>query len=162
MSEPWPETGPAPTRDVAGPFLILGVDKDADATTVDAHWAERVLWCRNSQTRLSLEDVHWAREQLRDPSRRPTADAGSLNADLATGEVRRLRRLYHLDGSPPGWEPLDPEPSIELPAAIEADAATIAAEMAAPDVPLELTAVNRWLDHFVAAAFDPWGVDAVG
>jgi hypothetical protein len=162
MTQPWPESGPKPTREVAGPFLILGVDKDVDEATVDAHWAERVLWCRKGQTRLALEDVHWARELLRDPSRRPAADAASLNADLATGEVRRLARLYHIDGSPPGWEPLDPEPPIELPAAIEADAAEIAAEFTPPDVPLELPATARWLEHFAAAALDPWGVDVVG
>jgi hypothetical protein len=162
VNKSWPESGPQSARDLFGPFLILGVDKDADEATVDSHWAERVLWCRQGQTQLSLEDVHWAREQLRDPSRRPNADAASLNADLATGEVRRLARLYHIDGSPPGWEPLDPEPMIDLPAAVEADPVAIAAELAHPDVPLELPAAGRWLEHFVAAALDPWGVDALG
>ena len=149
-------------REYAGPFLVLGVDKDADEATVDSHWAERVLWCRKGQTQLALEDVHWAREQLRDSSRRPTADASSLNADLASGEVRRLSRLYHIDGSPPGWEPLDPEPAIDLPAAIDADPVAMVAEFPQPDVPLELPATSKWLDHFVAAALDPWGVDAIG
>ena len=63
-------SGPS-VRELVGPFLILGVDKDADEATIDAHWAERVLWCRKGTTKLSLEDVHWAREVLRDPNAGP-------------------------------------------------------------------------------------------
>jgi len=156
------DAGQLSMREVAGPFLILGVDKDADVATIDAHWAERVLWCRKGQSKLALEDVHWARDLLRDPARRAHADAASLNPDLASGEVRRLARLYHIDGSPPGWEPHDPEPPIELPAAVASDPDAIAAEFPTPDVPLELPATSRWLEHFGAAAIDPWGVDALG
>jgi hypothetical protein len=155
MSQP---AGPS-VRELVGPFLILGVDKDADEATIEAHWAERVLWCRKGTTKLSLEDVHWAREVLRDPKRRPEADAASLNADLASGEVRRLARLYHIDGAAPGWEPLDPEPPIELPATPDADPQAIAAEFPSPDAPLELPATSRWLEHFAATAIDPWGVE---
>src|SRR5262249_35670404 len=48
-------------REQVGPFLILGVPKDADAETIEAHWAQRVLWARQGKSRISLEDIHWAR-----------------------------------------------------------------------------------------------------
>ncbi|GIW79792.1 MAG: hypothetical protein KatS3mg105_1599 [Gemmatales bacterium] len=37
------ELAPLP-REQMGPFLILGVYKDADSATIDAHWAQRVIW----------------------------------------------------------------------------------------------------------------------
>ena len=101
-------TSPLP-RERVGPFLILGVPKDADEETIEAAWAVRVLWARQGKTRIPLEDIHWARAVLRDPEQRLAADVASLNPDTAADELRRLTKLWHLDGRP-DWEPLDPDP----------------------------------------------------
>ena len=156
-SDPTPgvELAPLP-RERVGPFLILGVPKDADAETIEAHWAERVLWARQGKTRIPLADIHWARAVLRDPAQRLAADAAGLNPDTAGGELRRLARLYGLDPSRPGWQPLDPEPPA---AAVDApDPAEIRPTLPAPAVPLELPGVAHWLEEFARAPLDPWGV----
>src|SRR5687767_5241577 len=144
-------------RERVGPFLILGVPKDADAETIDAHWAQRVLWARQGKTRIPLEDIHWARAVLRDPEQRLAADAASLNPDTADGELHRLARLYGLDPARPGWPPLDPEP----PAAGIADVpdpAEVRPTVPVPDVPVEMPGVARWLEEFVRAPLDPWKI----
>src|SRR5437764_868423 len=84
-------------REQIGPFLILGVPKDADDEAIEAAWAQRVLWARQGKTRTPLEDIHWARAVLRDVDQRLAADAAGLNPDTAGDELRRLARLWHLD-----------------------------------------------------------------
>jgi hypothetical protein len=149
------ELAPLP-RERVGPFLILGVPKDADAEAIDAHWAERVLWARQGKTRIPLADIHWARAVLRDPGQRLEADAASLNPDTADGELLRLARQYGLDPTRPGWPPLDPEPpaaTVDVP-----DPAEVRVTLPAPAVPVELPGVTRWLEEFARAPLDPWGV----
>jgi hypothetical protein len=144
------------SRERVGPFLILGVPKDADDETIDAAWAQRVLWARQGKTRVPLEDIHWARAVLRDPEQRLIADAASLNPDIAGGELRRLTRLWGLDAARPGWQPLDPDPpavSVDVP-----DPETIRPRVPAPAVPVDLPGVARWLDEFARAPLDPWGL----
>jgi hypothetical protein len=155
-SKPTPgvELAPLP-REQIGPFLILGVPKDADAETIDAHWAQRILWARQGKSRISLADIHWARTVLRDPAQRLAADVVSLNPDTVGDELRRLAKLYGLDPARPGWPPLDPDP----PAAVDVpDPAEVMATIPAPAVPVELPGVARWLDEFARAPLDPWGV----
>src|SRR5262249_15449600 len=104
------ELAPLP-REQIGPFLLLGLDKDADAEEIDAHWAQRVIWARKNQTRVPLEDINWAREAVRDPERRIRCDVASLNLDTATGMLRQLAAGFGVGPRPrPGWEPLDSEP----------------------------------------------------
>src|SRR6476661_7475559 len=111
--EPTPgvELAPLP-REQVGPFLILGVPKDADAETIEAHWAQRVLWARQGKSRIPLEDIHWARQMLRDPEQR-------LIPDAVGNDLRRLAQSFHLDPPRPAWEPVEPElpvgPEMELP-----------------------------------------------
>jgi hypothetical protein len=140
-------------REQAGPFLVLGVPKDADAETVEARWAQCVLWARQGKTRTPLGDVHWAREVLRDPEQRLAADAAGLNPDTAAGELRRLAKLYHLDPDRPAWPPLDPSP----PAAEVPDPEAVKAGLPPPAVPVELPGVARWLAELARAPLDPWG-----
>jgi hypothetical protein len=148
-------TSPLP-RERVGPFLILGVAKDADEPTIEAAWAQRVLWARQGKTRVPLEDIHWARAVLRDPDARLAADAASLNPDIAGDELRRLTKLWHLDGRP-GWPPLDPEPPT-IEAAVP-DIAAVKPSIPAPAVPLDLPGVARWLDEFARGPIDPWGLN---
>ena len=160
MNRPDQETGyelaPLP-RERIGPFLVLGVPKDADADAIEARWAQCVLWARQGKSRVPLGDIHWAREVLRDPERRLEADAASLNPDVAGQELQRLTRLYRLDTGRPAWTPLDPEPAalsaIEVP-----DPATVRANVPAPEVPIELPGVARWLDALAKSPIDPWSI----
>jgi hypothetical protein len=143
-------------REQVGPFLILGVPKDADDETIEAAWAQRVLWARQGKTRIPLEDIHWARAVLRDPEQRLIADAGGLNPDIAANELRRLAKLWHLEGRP-AWKPFDPEPTAmttDLP-----DPDDIRPSVPAPAVPLDLPGVARWLDEFARGPLDPWGLN---
>jgi len=39
-------------REQIGPFLLLGLDKDADKEQIEANWARRVIWARKNLTRL--------------------------------------------------------------------------------------------------------------
>ena len=57
-------------REQIGPFLILGVDKDATNAEIEAHWAQRLIWARAKQIRVPLEDVNWAKEILLDREKR--------------------------------------------------------------------------------------------
>jgi hypothetical protein len=151
-----PVAVPPLPRERVGPFLILGVAKDADDETIDAAWARGVLWARQGRTRIPLGDIHWARAVLRDPAQRFAADAASLNPDVGGEELRRLAKLWHVDGGRPGWTPLDPDPAavtVDVP-----DPAAVRSTVPAPAVPVDLPGVARWLDEFARAPLDPWGL----
>src|SRR3954454_11758854 len=87
------QLAPLPRTQI-GPFLILGVDKDADRETVEASWAQRLIWARKGQTRASLEDVNWAREIMSGTEQRLRADAVALNLDTTDGTLRKLRERF--------------------------------------------------------------------
>src|SRR5262249_58193319 len=87
------ELAPLP-REQIGPFLLLGLDKAAGDEEVEAHWARRLIWARKNQLAVGLEDVHWARETLRDPDRRLQADLTSLNPDTIAGTLQHLEGQY--------------------------------------------------------------------
>src|SRR5262245_50775584 len=70
-------------RDQVGPFLLLGLDKDATAEQVEAHWAQRVLWARKGRIRIPLEDINWAREALKDADQRAVYEVACLNVVLS-------------------------------------------------------------------------------
>jgi hypothetical protein len=164
MSEQAPivlELAPLP-RDQIGPFLLLGIDKDADREQIEAHWAERVKTARKGQVRLALEDINWAREITNDPDRRFRAAAASLNADTAEGTLKKLAQTFGLaDTSEPSWKPFDSEksladysPPVDLP-----DSDEIRNAIAVPEVPLELPAIEHMLKQFLPASLDPWAVN---
>jgi hypothetical protein len=156
------ELAPLP-REQIGPFLILGLDKDAGKDEVEANWAKRVIWARKGQVRIPLEDINWAREAVSDPERRPRCDAGSLNADTVDGTVRRLCARYGgAEGTTgPGWQPLDREKDLReyVPAVEVPDPEAIRAEITVPDVPYDIPAAGRLLEQFRAAPLDPWAPD---
>src|SRR5438094_899587 len=66
------DLAPLPRTQV-GPFLLLGLDKDADKDTLEANWAQRLIWARKNQTKAALEDINWAREILSEYERRVRA-----------------------------------------------------------------------------------------
>src|SRR4051812_31241910 len=96
-------------REQIGPFLLLGVDKDAAKEQVEAHWAQRVIGARKNMLGVALQEIHWAREAIGDPDRRVRADAASLNPDTVEGTLRRIARRYGADRGGPTWQPLDAE-----------------------------------------------------
>jgi hypothetical protein len=155
------ELAPLP-REQLGPFLLLGLPKDADREQIEAHWAERVKAARKHQMRIALEDVNWAREIINDPDRRCRAEAGNLNLDLSDGSLARLAQSYGLsDQAAPPWKPYDEEkpladytPPTPLP-----DLAEMLDGLKLPELPLELPAVELLLQSYLPSSLDPWAVN---
>jgi hypothetical protein len=156
------ELAPLP-REQIGPFLILGLDKDADREQIEANWAKRVIWARKGQTRLALEDINWAREVVSDPEKRLRCDVLSLNVDTAAGTLRRLARRFGAGGGEPaaGWQPLDREKDLSryVPAVEVPDPAAVRAAISVPEVPAEVPAAGRLLEQLAQAPLDPWADD---
>jgi hypothetical protein len=161
MASPRPpvvlELAPLP-REQVGPFLLLGLPKDAAGDQVEANWAQRIKDARKGQTSIPLEDINWARETLNDPDRRVQAVSATLNADTEEKVLRRLSDRYHV--GQPAWSPLDEEkpladysPVVEFP-----DAAEVARGVTLPEVPGDLPAVARLLEQFLPESADPWAV----
>ncbi|HEV3144054.1 MAG TPA: hypothetical protein VGZ47_09240 [Gemmataceae bacterium] len=148
-------------REQIGPFLLLGIDKDADNKEIEAHWAQRLIWARAKQIRTPLEDINWAKEMIQDRDRRLLADILSLNSDTLAGETRQLLQLEKhgaLEPEETGWVPLEP-PLPELPELLPdqlPDTEEVRAGLEIPDIPLELPAIGRMLEEVANAPLDPW------
>jgi hypothetical protein len=155
------QLAPLPRTQI-GPFLLLGVDKDADRDTIEANWAQRLIWARKVQTRSSLEDINWAREVVNNPEQRLRADAVALNLDTTEGTLRKLRERFQ--GKRPsevGARPLDLEkwvgdytPPVPVPTVEE-----LRQNVHVPELPREVPAVRVLLEDFARAAVDPWQID---
>lgn len=142
-------------REQVGPFLILGVPKNADDETIEAAWAQRVLW-RGKGRPLYHSRMSTGAVVLRDPEQRLAADGASLNADIATEELRRLSKLWGVSPDRPTWQPLDPDPPAET--GDVPDPADLRPTVPAPSVPVDLPGVVRWLDEFTRGPLDPWSL----
>jgi len=155
------QLAPLPRAQI-GPYLILGVDKDADRETVEAQWAQRLIWARKGTTRASLEDVNWAREVMSSTEQRLRADAVGLNLDTTDGTLRKLRERFQ--GQRPsevGARPIDVEkwlgdyvPAVAIPSVEE-----LRGNVHVPELPREMPAVRVLLENFARTAVDPWQVD---
>jgi hypothetical protein len=150
------ELAPLP-REQVGPFLLLGLEKTADKNQIEANWARRLIWARQEQIKVALEDINWAREVLNDKDKRIRADAASLNLDTAEGILRDL--VQHYDGATL-CKPLDVEkdlrhyaPAVEIP-----DPRAVRAAIVVPDIPEEVPAARGILEHFVREPLDPWNL----
>jgi hypothetical protein len=155
------ELAPLPRTQV-GPFLILGVDKDVDRDTLEASWAQRLIWARKEMTKCPLEDINWAREVLSDSERRIRADAVSLNIDTTDGVLKKLQaRFQGKDKSSTGCQPIDVEKNLAdyEPATALPDLDEIRKSIPAPHIPREVPAVQVILEEFVRQPIDPWDVD---
>jgi hypothetical protein len=154
------QLAPLPRTQI-GPFLLLGVDKDASREEIEAHWAERVKWARRGLIKTALEDINWAREMLTS-EQRLRCDAVNLNVDTTAGTLRKLRQSY--EGAAPergGARPLDAEkwladytPPTPIPSLDEVRAA-----IRPPEPPREVPAVRILLEDFVLPAIDPWQIE---
>lgn len=154
------ELAPLP-REQTGPFLILGVDKDADAEQVEAQWARRVIWARKGQIAVPLQDINWAREVLNDAERRVRADVASLNTDTLDQALREVAFRFGVgDNSGPAWEPRDVEKPLDdyTPPAEIPDVAALLQSITPPEAVFEVPAALRLLDEFSREPLDPWRI----
>ncbi len=145
-------------REKIGPFILLGVEKDAGPETIESHWAQRVIGARKNQIHVALTEVNWAREIMNDPDKRVRADAASFNTDITSGVLQDLAQRYGVGPAGPGWKPLEvdwqsrtPAPDPEIP-----DPEEIRKSILVPDPPDDLPGVKWVLDQFVAEPIDPW------
>lgn len=156
------DLAPLPRAQV-GPFLILGVDKNADREALEANWAQRLIWARKNLINVPLEDINWAREILKDPDARARADATSLNIDT-DGVLQRLRRRFQNDGQlSAGCRPIDIEkdladyePSVAMP-----DLEEVRRQILPPQIPRELPAVGVILEDLLKEPIDAWDVKLI-
>ncbi len=147
-------------REKIGPFILLGLEKDASPEEIEAHWAQRLIWARKNQTPVALTDVNWAREILNDPDKRVRADAASLNTDITAGVLQDLAQRYGVGPAGPGWKPLVADrppgkngPSVDIP-----DSEEIRKTISVPEPPDDLPGVRWVLDQFLAEPIDPWNL----
>jgi hypothetical protein len=152
------ELAPLP-REQVGPFLLLGLEKDADKEQIEAHWAQRVIWARKNYIRVALQEINWAREVIRDAERRGRADVASFNADTADLVLRRLAERFGAAG--PTWQPLDVERQLAdyTPDTAVPDPAEVREAITLPEVPEEVPAVPCLLEQWIQEPLDPWKLD---
>jgi hypothetical protein len=153
------ELAPLP-REQIGPFLILGVEKDADKEQVEASWARRVLGARKRRIELALEDINWAREVLNDPAKRVRADVNSLNPDTIHGTLARLQHEWGVAAGP-SWRPLGSPtpPDVDPPEADVPSLEELRNAVPLAKVPEEMPAVRLLLEQFGEQPTDPWAID---
>lgn len=146
-------------REQIGPFLILGVDKDASPEEIEAAWRQRVEWVEQGQLRVSVEDLTWAKEILLDADRRILADIGSLNPDTSDGQLRQMLAVQGSDEwERPHWPirdvPLADPPPIP-PEWLDEPHADLSS-LPIPDVPRVIPALHRILEESRRQPLDPW------
>jgi hypothetical protein len=150
-------------REQMGAFLILGVDKSADKSIIEEHWADRVKWARRQLIKVPLEDINWARLELTDPVRRIKADVASLNADTTDGILKELEERFGMAGGQAKrlWQPLDSEKSLAhySPPAEVPDRMAVRQAITVPTVPEEMPAVHSLLQQVAEQPLDPWAVE---
>ncbi|MFO0968930.1 MAG: hypothetical protein U0793_25540 [Gemmataceae bacterium] len=152
------ELGPLP-RPQIGPFLTLGVDKDADIETIEAAWAQRLIWARKNLISIPLEDINWARDALKDPEKRTRSDAGSLNLETTDGFLQALRKRFQgKDPDTGSCKPIDVEKSLAnyLPPTPVPEIDQVRQTLPVPVIPTEVPAVPLMLQEALQAELDPW------
>jgi hypothetical protein len=153
-------------REQIGPFLVLGLDKDADRVRIEANWADRLRWARRTppQIKVPLEDVNWAREMLNDPDKRIKADANSLNTDTVENVLDVLCQRFGVKGAgQPGraWQPLDSEKPLAdySPPAEVPDLNVVRQALTVPETPEEVPFAGSLLERLVQQPLDPWALE---
>ncbi len=153
------ELAPLPRQKI-GPFLLLGLDKDAGPEEIEAHWAQRILWARKNQIDLALAEINWAREVINNPQKRVRADAACLNTDSVDRVLRRLEKKYGIEQGRPSWQPLDSEKSLAdyAPAAEIPDLEEAHRAVPLPEMPEDLPGVAWLVEQFLQEPIDPWDI----
>jgi hypothetical protein len=153
------QLAPLPRAQI-GPFLLLGVDKDADREAIEAAWAERVKLARRGQAKVALEDVNWAREMLSSKESRLRADAVSLNVDTTDGTLRKLKQHFQRQDVA-GCRPLDAEKWLaeHAPPTPVPTLESVRQSIPVPQLPLEVPLVRVLLEQLAREPIDPWQLD---
>lgn len=155
------QLAPLPRTQV-GPFLILGVDKDATREMIEAAWAEKIKQARRGQVKTSLEDINWAREMLTSKESRIRCDAVSVNVDTTDATLRKLRERYQgKQQAEIRCKPIDTEKWLAdySPATTVPPLEEIRAQVQLPTIPRDVPAVRVMLENFVNEPIDPWQVE---
>ena len=139
-----------------GPFLILGVDKDAGSEAIEQAWAQRLIAARKGQLAVPLEDVNWAREILTDSERRIRADVISLNVETTDETLKKLRDSFK--EASPAAQPIDVEPDLSgyTPNVPTLTLEEVRQQLKVPELPRELPAVAVLLREAHKEPLDPW------
>jgi hypothetical protein len=145
-------------RDVAGPFMILGLDKCADPEAIEAAWAQRVISARKNQLLYSLEDVNWAREILRDPGKRLSADVAGLNLDIDQLCLREIVKRFS-DSDHSRLQPVDlaRPPASPYPPPL-AEMEEIRNSITLPALEWEAPFVGKIWEELIQVPVDPWKI----
>ena len=154
------QLAPLPRTQI-GPFLILGVDRDADRETIEAAWAEKIKQARRGTTKTPLEDINWAREMLTNKETRIRCDAVALNIDTTDGTLKKLRERYQgKQQAEIRCKPIDTEKWLAsyTPPTPAPTVAEMRQGMQLPEIPREVPAVRVMLENFVKEPIDPWQV----
>lgn len=154
------QLAPLPRTQV-GPFLILGVDKDATRETIEAAWAEKIKQARRGQIKTPLEDINWAREMLTSKESRIRCDAVALNVDTTEGTLKKLRERYQGKQQVEiRCKPIDTEKWLAdyAPPTAAPPVDEIRALVQLPEIPRDVPAVRVMLESFVKEPIDPWQV----
>lgn len=152
------QLGPLP-RPQIGPFLTLGVDKDADIEAIEAAWAQRLIWARKNLINIPLEDINWARDALKDHEKRIKADAASLNLDSTDGILKQMRlRFQGKDPESGSCKPIDVEKSLAdyVPPIAVPPLDEVRQALPLPEIPREVPAVAAILRQTLNDPLDPW------
>lgn len=155
------QLAPLPRTQV-GPFLILGVDKDATRETIEAAWAEKIKQARRGQIKTPLEDINWAREMLMSKESRIRCDAIALNVDTTDGTLKKLRDRYQgKQQAEIRCKPIDTEKWLAdyVPATTAPPVDEIRAQVQLPPIPRDVPAVRVILENFMKEPIDPWQVE---
>lgn len=154
------QLAPLPRTQI-GPFLILGVDKDADRETIEAAWAEKVKQARRGQIKTPLEDINWAREMLTNKDARTRCDSVALNIDATDGTLKKLKERYlGKQQAEVRCRPIDTEKWLAdyTPATPVPPVAEIRQLVVLPEIPREVPAVRVMLESLAKEPLDPWQV----
>ena len=154
------QLAPLPRTQI-GPFLILGVDKDASRETIEAAWAEKLKQARRGQIKTPLEDINWAREMLMNKEARIRCDAVALNVDTTDGTLKKLRERYQgKQQLEIRAKPIDTEKWLAdyAPPTAAPPVDEIRAIIQLPPIPRDVPAVRVMLENFVKEPIDPWQV----
>jgi hypothetical protein len=150
-------------RDQVGPFLLLGLEKHATRADIDAHWADRLKWARKQLIKIPLEDINWARDQLKNGDHWVRADADSLNIEPSDSHLSALCRRFGVADGQPGrlWQPLDSEKALAdyVPAVEVPDVEEMRTALTPPEVPEEIPAAVSLLQGLAQEPLDPWALE---
>jgi len=148
-------------REQVGPFLLLGLSKDASKEQIEENWADRIKWARKQLSKVPLEDINWARDVLNDVDKRIRADAASLNADTTDNILGKLAQRYGGNGQGRMWQPLDSEKPLAdyMPPAEVPTLESVRSALVVPEVPEEYPLVPQLLEWLAQAPLDPWNLE---